>query len=249
MLMDDSQILETELRNDRKEGAEIIHLPSKLHFSSTVEVKSEDLSLIGQNSLLTNNIEQDRSHGTSDEERQSFMFSVSNSSFWVEGVLAMCQWNRTGICLISGSTVSFSLSTLVSDGFDSPFSIISSKSGNEGSLSSIVLSSCIHKSPSHFLPPFVDLIDKSTHVPNDPAESHLGTFPIPDSIHIVGTCLKLESRTLSLGTGPLFSFGLRGIHHPSIHHFPDMLIETALQHGDLVNVSNSNQPSSSSPSL
>ncbi|KAK2952464.1 hypothetical protein BLNAU_12570 [Blattamonas nauphoetae] len=248
MLMDDSQILETELRNVRKEGAEIIYLPSKLHFSSTVEVKSEDLSLIGQNSLLTNNIEQDRSHGTNDEERQSFMFSVSNSSLWVEGVLAMCQWHRTGICLISGSTVSFSLSTLVSDGYDSPFSIISSKSGNAGSLSSIVLSSCVHESPTHSLPPFVDLIDKSTHVPNDPAESHLGTFPVQDSIHIVGTNLKMGSRTLSVGTGPLFSFGLRGINHPLIHRFPDMAIGTMLHHSYLVNMSSSTQPSSSSPS-
>ncbi|KAK2946267.1 hypothetical protein BLNAU_18788 [Blattamonas nauphoetae] len=208
LFVEDLNPLEGKMKTNKQDGIKMIHLSNAEMISTTIEVDSSDVSLIGKNTILEYCVDSRRSEMENEPEDRKFMFSVWNSSFRVSGVRALCMSTESGLCVVSSSNVYLSLSSVISDGFHSPFLIHSSTDGNDGSSSSIVLSWCTHESPRHFVAPFVDV----SHSRNDgelaASRSKLERIVEPQSISVVGTGLTMTSQTLWMGTGPLFSFGM-----------------------------------------
>ncbi|KAK2947940.1 hypothetical protein BLNAU_17167 [Blattamonas nauphoetae] len=172
--------------NDNCLNPKILRLANEVVVSSSIEIRSEDLTLIGNSSRLLFQRDIHRSSGQSSSSRNAaarkaepkatpkvwndglsaspFVFDVQNSTFSVSGVHAILNWERCGVCSLAGSTVRFSSSSITSTGDSSPFMV--RMSGSEGMTTK------------------------------------------DESIVVVGTGLSLESTHLIGGTRPLFSFGL-----------------------------------------
>ncbi|KAK2951502.1 hypothetical protein BLNAU_13524 [Blattamonas nauphoetae] len=237
LFLEDRNTLEGRIKNAEKDGIQTVHLSNAEMITRTIQVASDEILLIGNNTTLEYCIEGSSSEKKNEWKDRMFMFSVWNSSFRVEGVRAFCITNQTGVCLISSSNVYFSLSTLISDGYHSPFSICSSNGSNDQSSSLIVLSRCTHESPTHLVAPFVD----EWHSRNDREISasqsdyeHIGE---PDHISVVGTGILISSKTLWMGTGPLFSFGMASNDHWDFGSVCVTSMDTNMNFCELVNMS------------
>ncbi|KAK2955435.1 hypothetical protein BLNAU_9663 [Blattamonas nauphoetae] len=240
----------------------ILRLVDDVVVSSSIEIRSEEMSLIGSNSrfLSQRDIEPSstaslwsRNQASQKTEQKPtpkvkndghsasrFMFDVLNSTFSVSGVHAILTSERCGLCSVVGSTVRFSSSSITSAGDSSPFVIRISEKGGMTFESTIVLSSVTHQSESNNLPPFVCLGDPHASLTSStsPQLSDLSVTN-SDAITIVGTELSLESKHLIGGTAPLFSFGLTEQSSSLAASGYDMQIETSLLESSLVNVSSS----------
>ncbi|KAK2943533.1 hypothetical protein BLNAU_21550 [Blattamonas nauphoetae] len=209
----------------------ILRLVDDVVVSSSIEIRSEKISLIGDSSrlLFQRDIEpssapsswsanetstkREPTHtpkvGNDGPSVAAFMFEVLNSTFSVSGVHAILNSKRNGICSVAGSNVHFSSSSITSTGDCSPFMVM--MSGNEGTTigSTIVLTDVIHHSSSDHVAPFVGLLHLQSPLSSSPAieKGDAGTSQA-ECVTVVGTALWMDSQKLIGGTGPLFSFGV-----------------------------------------
>ncbi|KAK2953932.1 hypothetical protein BLNAU_11192 [Blattamonas nauphoetae] len=207
----------------------IFALNQDVVISSSIQIRSEDITLVGHRNTFTfqQDIQPSSAHYsdspnqaptqvTSEQTQKvnecreiaaNFMFEVTNSTFSISGVNAIVNSGQTGICLIAGSTVRFSESSIACNDYLSPIMIKTSESEGTSLGSTVVLSYVTHHSVSGHIAPFVGLIHPQTSSNTSPNWSDLPTAEM-ESINIVGTGLSLDSKHLFAGTGPLFSFGL-----------------------------------------
>ncbi|KAK2948575.1 hypothetical protein BLNAU_16474 [Blattamonas nauphoetae] len=246
------------LFNNVDSGSKIFHLQQDLVVSSTIQVRSEALTLLGNNTSLLSSRDissdsdhhifsqnQDLSstkHATSEQQcngraaASQFMFCVWNSTFSVKGVHVNCNSGRNGICSISGSHVQFSSSTISSNGHSSPLMVRMLDAEGCESSSCISFLGVTHLSKTCSLPPLVGVLPSSTILSSAP-NSHVDGRSLDNSpgVSVVGTGLEFGSMSFSAGTGPLFSFGLsEELSLPDIAH--SLRVETTLIGSSLVNV-------------
>ncbi|KAK2955437.1 hypothetical protein BLNAU_9665 [Blattamonas nauphoetae] len=245
----------------------ILRLVDDVAVSSSIEIRSEELTLIGSNSRLLFQRDIEPSSAPSSWSRNEaspkpeqkptpkvrndglsgaeFMFNVLNSTFSVSGVHAVLTSERCGVCCVSGSTVRFSSSSIISAGDYSPFMVRMSR--NEGTTfkSTIVLADVIHHSSSDHVAPFVGLGKPQASLTSSTSPQLSDLSATAESIVVVGTGLTLESKHLIGGTGPLFSFGLTEQSSSLAVSGYEMQIETSLLESSLVNVTCSSRISPS----
>ncbi|KAK2954839.1 hypothetical protein BLNAU_10169 [Blattamonas nauphoetae] len=222
--------------NERRKDAvfhksNILRLAEDVVISSSIQIRSEEIMLIGNSSKLIfqrdNQPSSEQSSWSPNEastkvekkntpkvgcdglSATSFMFEVVNSTLSMSDVHAVMISERNGICSIAGSTVRFSSSSITSNGDLSPFMITTSE--NEGPTfgSTIILADVAHHSMSGHVAPFVG-VTQPQHPLVSPHAVKRGDSETSQAewITIVGTGLWLNSQNLIGGTGPLFSFGV-----------------------------------------
>ncbi|KAK2961757.1 hypothetical protein BLNAU_3194 [Blattamonas nauphoetae] len=256
---------ETRLETDCHKS-NILRLAEDVVISSSMQIRSEEITLIGNSSKLifqhdiqpsseqsswspneastmfeTKNTPKVGSEGYSST---SFLFEVFNSTFSVSEVHAILNSDRNGLCSVAGSTVRFWSSSITSTGDLSPFMITTSE--NEGPTlgSTVILAYVTHHSISAHVAPFVGL----TH-PQHPLVSPRavkrgdGVTRKAEWITIVGTGLWLESKDLISGTGPLFTFGLSEQGSSFGASGCGLRMETSLVGSTLVNMTSSSRMS------
>ncbi|KAK2947525.1 hypothetical protein BLNAU_17545 [Blattamonas nauphoetae] len=246
-------------------NSSILRLNEEVVISSSFEIRSEELTLIGNSSRLLFQRDIQRSSAssswspnpvstTNDPGRTpkvendglsaaGFMFDVLNSTFSVSGVHAILNSKRKGICSVAGSTVRFSSSWITSNGDSCPFMVRTS--GNEETPlgSTIILADLTHHSMSGHVAPFVGLIHPQQPLLTPRAiERGDGVTGQADIISIVGTGLLLESKDLIGTTGPLFSFGVLERNSSLGASRCGLRLETNLVGSTLLNVSSSSSP-------
>ncbi|KAK2941278.1 hypothetical protein BLNAU_23814 [Blattamonas nauphoetae] len=236
-----------------------IHLDDDLVISSTIQIRSEGISLKGDDttlmfpplrevhseSLPSSQVDHrtridaatPRKRNMRSGTTSNFMFDVWNSTFSASGVHVICNSGDDGFCLVSSSIVHFSFSSITSNGISSPFMIEMSDWTNGGTAVEIILSSVTHNSKTDFLPPLSGFLHPSTSLPT---ECHKTVISVPPNaehrISIFGTGLLFESGSISSGTGPLFSFGLTD-HDSSLSALRnDVEMETSLSSSSFVNM-------------
>ncbi|KAK2963963.1 hypothetical protein BLNAU_1040 [Blattamonas nauphoetae] len=160
------------------------------------------------------------------------MLSLQNSTVHVRQVTIDNSERESSIFLVESSTVLFEEGKLVSCGLESPFLVVNSEESPSRLGSTIVLSSSEIVWKEDTQPPLVDTLSTSV------------------AISVFGSGLRFDSKILSSGTGPLFSFGL----HPSTGKIvplrPDSTTTTHLSACSLVNMSSSSASNCESlPSL
>ncbi|KAK2942585.1 hypothetical protein BLNAU_22502 [Blattamonas nauphoetae] len=256
---------ETRMETDCQKS-NVLRLADDAVISSSIQIRSEEIALIGNSSRLLfqhdNQPSSDRCSWSPNEtstkaepkktpkvgsdglSAAAFMFEVFNSTFSVTKVHAIMNSERNGICSVTGSTVRFSSSSITSNGDLSPFMITSSE--NEGTTlgSTIVLADVTHHSMSGHVAPFVGL----TH-PQHPLVSPRamkrgdGVTSQAEWISIVGTGLWFKSKDLIGGTGPLFSFGMTIQDSSFASSRCGLRMETSLVRSTLVNMTSSSRMS------
>ncbi|KAK2956553.1 hypothetical protein BLNAU_8393 [Blattamonas nauphoetae] len=229
---------------DESLDSQIFALNNNTILSSTISLRSQVLTLNGYNHTLlcafstqdnTNHVPTPSMSRKYDENLLQYMFTVSNSSFCVSYVKVIIDTGSTGVCSISGSTVRFSASSIVSNGIWSPFLVQKSDYEDDPSGSAIVLAFVSHITPSAFLPPLVDI----SHPKQSTQDLSSG---VHECVSVTGISLILEDKSLSSGTGPLFTFGLaQQSRQVSVGHVLKM--ETAMISSMLVNMSSPSAPS------
>ncbi|KAK2943472.1 hypothetical protein BLNAU_21608 [Blattamonas nauphoetae] len=236
--------------------------------SSSIQIRSEDVTLVGNRKTFTfqQDIQPSSAHSSNPPNQAStkvtseqtqkvnecreiaanFMFEVTNSTFSISSVNTIVTSGQTGICLIAGSTVRFSESSIACNDYLSPIMIKTSQSEGTNLGSTVVLSYVTHHSASGHIAPFVGMIHPQTSSNTSPNWSDLPTAEM-ESINIVGTGLSLDSKHLFAGTGPLFSFGLS--ETDTSLAYPGCLVrmETNLIQSSLKNVTSSSPFSPGNP--
>ncbi|KAK2950291.1 hypothetical protein BLNAU_14783 [Blattamonas nauphoetae] len=219
--------------------------------SSMMQIRSEEITLIGNSARLQFHeaLQQNSNHPSWSRKQPSpqavaeesrtvgnnglsaaiFMFEVTNSTFSMSGVHTILNTDQNGICSIAGSIVRFSASSIISNGFSSPFLVKTTENDGNTMKSSIILSDVMYRSRTDYIAPLVDLTNERTDDMTAQAES----------ITIVGTDLSLESKDLVGGTGPLFSFGVSEHHSVLVSSKCVLHIETSLLQANLKNVTSS----------
>ncbi|KAK2948802.1 hypothetical protein BLNAU_16252 [Blattamonas nauphoetae] len=245
-------------------NSKILRLIENTVILYSIQIRSEEISFIGNNSslLFQGDIQQSSEQpswspnqaSTKSEPKQTpnmgnyglevprFMFDVLNSTFSMSEVHAIMNSERNGICSISGSTVRFSSSSITSNGDSSPFVITTSE--NEGPTlgSTVILADVTHHSMSNHVAPFVGLAHPHASLTSSPSPNWSDfTKTEMESITIIGTDLSLESKHLIGGTGPLFSFGLTEQDSSLGASGCTLRMETSLVGSSLLNVSSSSQ--------
>ncbi|KAK2942217.1 hypothetical protein BLNAU_22867 [Blattamonas nauphoetae] len=245
--------------NEESHRPHEIHLDDDLVISSTIQIRSEGISLKGDDTTLmfpplrevhseslpsSQVYHRTRIDAATSRKRNmgsgttsNFMFDVWNSTFSASGVHVICDSDNDGFCLVSSSIVHFSSSSITSNRLSSPFMIKMSDWTNGGATVEIILSSITHNSKTDFLPPLSGLLLSSTSLPT---ECHKDITSVPPNletrISIFGTGLLFESGSFSSGTGPLFSFGLTD-HESSLSALRnDVEMETSLSSSSFVNM-------------
>ncbi|KAK2955439.1 hypothetical protein BLNAU_9667 [Blattamonas nauphoetae] len=254
---DNESILEVDCHKPK-----ILRLVDDVAVSSSIEIRSEELTLIGSNSRLLFQRDIEPSSAPSSWSRNEaspkpeqkptpkvrndglsgaeFMFNVLNSTFSVSGVHAILNSERSGVCYVTGSTVHFSSSSITSTGDLSPFMVRMSRNEGKTLGSAIILTDVTHHSKSDHIAPFVGLIHPQSPLVSSPAiEKGDAVTGQAECITIVGTGLSLESKHLIGETGPLFSFDLTEQSSSLAASGYEMQIETSLLESTLVNVSSS----------
>ncbi|KAK2944561.1 hypothetical protein BLNAU_20515 [Blattamonas nauphoetae] len=234
---EDLKTLEGRMKNAGKAGIEMIYLSNAEMIARTIQVKSADVSLIGNNTIVEYNVEERRSEKNDESVGQKFMFSVWNSSFRVSGVRALCMSTESGLCVVSSSKVFLSLSAVISDGLHSPLVMRCSGDGMCGSSSWIVVSQCTHESPRHFVAPFVDVGHSRNDFEISGSENEREQIGGLEPLSVVGTGISMRSQTLWMGTGPLFSFGMASKKNRDFGSAFVGRMDTGMEFCSLVNMS------------
>ncbi|KAK2942586.1 hypothetical protein BLNAU_22503 [Blattamonas nauphoetae] len=256
---------ETRLETDCHQ-TNVLRLAEDLVISSSIQIRSEEITLIGNSSrLLFQRDNQPNSEQSSRSPNQAstkaepnqtpkvesdghsataFMFEVLNSTFSVNEVHAIMNSERNGICSVAGSNVRFLSSSITSNGDLSPFMITTSE--NEGTTlgSTVILADVTHHSMSDHVAPFCCLTHPQ-HPLVSPRAMKRGDEATSQAecILIVGTGLCLDSQNLIGGTGPLFSFGMTEQGLPLGASGCGLRMETSLVECTLVNMTSSSRMS------
>ncbi|KAK2963932.1 hypothetical protein BLNAU_1009 [Blattamonas nauphoetae] len=149
------------------------------------------------------------------------MLNLRNSTVHVRQVTIDNSERESSIFLVESSTVLFEDGRLVSCGLESPFVVVSSEESPSRFGSRIVVSSSEIVWTSDTQPPLVDTLSTSA------------------AISVFGSGLRLDSKILSSGTGPLFSFGLTPSTGEIVRLRPDSTTTTHLSACSLLNMSSS----------
>ncbi|KAK2950878.1 hypothetical protein BLNAU_14180 [Blattamonas nauphoetae] len=249
----------------------LLHLEVDAILSSTIQIRSDMISLKGRHTTLsfipvpeetlnTPHFSQIRGPSRQQAEQSTdsnklrciatqFMFDVSNSTFWIDGMDLKSDTEGNGVCSLSGSSMELSRSSITSHGFSSPFVIVLSEQSEEWSErsgSTVHLSDVTYLSTSSLIAPFVDVSRPSAPLSSNlPTQNNDDSPDSADGISVVGMNVALESKMLLSGTGPLFSFGLfkHGSYHLPVGHSLGM--ETDLIKSHLFNISSQSSPSRS----
>ncbi|KAK2947883.1 hypothetical protein BLNAU_17208 [Blattamonas nauphoetae] len=269
-------LLSTQHDNGNEDGhptSKILRLNKDVVISSTIAIRSDDVSLIGNHTTFLfqehdwPNLEHPvssrnqqsttrtsrRSPQWSDDETTAtmFMFDVRNSTFCVEGVDALVNSESKSICSLAGSFVRFSSSSITSSSDMCPFVIMGSSNG-ERCLGSTVMLCCVrHESGWDWIVPFVGVGDGHTPLVSSGSADLCDLVGAElERISVIGTGLSLESQELIFGTGPLFSFGVSEQRCClGVSGCAPLRMETDLHSSTLVNVSSSSSPFSPSKQL
>ncbi|KAK2947630.1 hypothetical protein BLNAU_17463 [Blattamonas nauphoetae] len=195
-------------------GTSPVVIPNGLYHAHNIHIHSRSVDISGLSSTIShrnsihNLAEENKSqHPDNNEYRSrkqlSVMFDVWNSTCRLDNVRLFADAPHTAVSLIRSSTFVASRSEITSCTDTSPFVI-----GNSGMESSVSVSiiSCSHRSSSKSssLLPLVSAPRSSRIKSNE--EGHADSFGV-GSLSIVGSGLKLNSKHLVIGTGPLFDFG------------------------------------------
>ncbi|KAK2946907.1 hypothetical protein BLNAU_18131 [Blattamonas nauphoetae] len=238
-----------------------LRLVDNVVISSSIEIRSEEMTLIGNSSILlfqrdihpssapsswspneaSTKVEQKQTPkvGSYGLSAAAFMFEVLNSTFSMSKVHAILNSERCGVCLVVASTVRYLSSSITSTGDSSPFMVRMSSDEDMNLGSTIILCSVTLHSKSDRLAPFVGLDGAHTSLTSSPSLDWSASTNIAESITVVGTDLSLESTHLIGGTGPLFSFGLTEQASPLAASGCAIRMETSLVESTLVNVTSS----------
>ncbi|KAK2963867.1 hypothetical protein BLNAU_944 [Blattamonas nauphoetae] len=203
-------------------------LPENAHLvAELLAIINQDIHLVGHNTTITPEKVETRfrskhelSKSMSGMKGQT-MLSLQNSTVHVRRVAIDNSERESRIFFINSSTVLFEEGKLVSCGLESPFLVVSSEESLSRFGSRIVVSSSEIVWKEDAQPPLVDTLSTSA------------------AVSVFGSGLRFDSKILSSGTGPLFSFGL----HPSTEEIvplrPDSTTTTHLSACSLVNMSSS----------
>ncbi|KAK2963868.1 hypothetical protein BLNAU_945 [Blattamonas nauphoetae] len=219
-----------------------VQLPENAHLlAESLGIINQDIHLVGHNTTITpNKVERSLNNFQSDEpeaqtryhskcdnsvaksvSKRLFMLNLQNSTVNVQQVTIDNNERESSIFLVESSTVLFEEGKLVSCGLESPFLVVNSEESPTRFGSRIVVSSSEIVWKEDAQPPLVDTLSTSA------------------AVSVFGSGLRLDSKILSSGTGPLFSFGL----HPSTGEIvplrPDSTTTTHLSACSLVNMSSS----------
>ncbi|KAK2939933.1 hypothetical protein BLNAU_25157 [Blattamonas nauphoetae] len=198
---------------NRSPESTIHHLQKDVPISTTIQVRSEKLSLVGNNSSLLFNldiIQCSTLHVQSSEQQcngpaapPQFMFDVSNSTFSVKGIHANCNSGRNGLCSISASQVR----TFDSEAFQSG--------------SSVTLLGVTHLSNTHALPPLAGLLHPPTML-SSAFNSDLNdiSLDIDAGVSVVGMGLVLASTSFLAGVPCSHTTTKPGLPTPELLNFP-----------------------------
>ncbi|KAK2950879.1 hypothetical protein BLNAU_14181 [Blattamonas nauphoetae] len=227
----------TSLTNEPPNGR-LLHLEVDAILSSTVQIRSDMISLKGRHTTLsftpvleetlnTPHFSQNRSSSKQRTEQSAksnkprdiatqFMFDVSNSTFWIDGMDLKSDTEGNG---------EFDHITRIL------FSVCDRFVGTVGTVVRTVWFDCASFRRD---PPLHIELDRRNN--DDSPDS-------ADGISVVGMNVALESKMLLSGTGPLFSFGL--FEHGPYHHpvRPSLEMETDLINSHLFNISSQSSPS------
>ncbi|KAK2942212.1 hypothetical protein BLNAU_22862 [Blattamonas nauphoetae] len=236
-----------------------IHLDDDLVISSTIQIRSEGISLKGDDttlmfpplrevhseSLPSSQVDHrtridaatPRKRNMRSGTTSNFMFDVWNSTFSASGVHVICNSGDDGFCLVSSSIVHFSFSSITSNGISSPFMIEMSDWTNGEQRWRLFSHRSLTTRRLTSCLPLSGFLHPSTSLPT---ECHKTVISVPPNaehrISIFGTGLLFESGSISSGTGPLFSFGLTD-HDSSLSALRnDVEMETSLSSSSFVNM-------------
>ncbi|KAK2963866.1 hypothetical protein BLNAU_943 [Blattamonas nauphoetae] len=201
-------------------------LPENVHLvAASLDIINQDIRLVGHNTTITSELVETRFRSKHELSRSMSgkkgptMLSLQNSTVHVRQVTIDNNERESSIFLVESSTVLFEDGKLVSCGLESPFHVVNSEESSSRFGSTIVVSSSEIVWKDDTQPPLVDTMSTSA------------------AISVFGSGLRFDSKILSSGTGPLFSFGL----HPSTGEIvslrPDSTTTTHLSACSLVNMS------------
>ncbi|KAK2948587.1 hypothetical protein BLNAU_16486 [Blattamonas nauphoetae] len=227
------------------------------YHARNVALISTTLSLVGRHSELHHSSCLHPTSSTSETSSKTNEFStindamcilkVRNSSVSLESWILHGEEANTIVCLVTSSQLMVRDSEIISNIDQSPFVVSMS---NLQETTSIQIISCSHHSKSTNLLPLVDVArsPKNVDIDHSKAERNMKLDESGDSdefegdsICVVGSSLNLSKAHFPVGSGPLFSFGMRNDQPFSL--IPaDMKLTSTLTSSFLLNVTSRRTP-------